>query len=126
MASDSTEVLVDETPLSPIERQESLEKHLQMRPDAQDLKNRNILHDTNAAPYAITSSFNLQAQVLIITCLELSKQRDPSWNVNKQPTTSRKDSRNAQRRMSSSSVISCPIPRLHLHYKRNKRNLRST
>lgn len=47
----STEVPVDETPLSPIERQESLEKHLQMRPDAQDLKNRNILHDTNAAPY---------------------------------------------------------------------------
>lgn len=43
--------LVDETPLSPIERQESLEKHLQMRPDAQDLKNRNILRDTNAAPY---------------------------------------------------------------------------
>ncbi len=42
---------VDETPLSPIESQHSLEKHLQMRPEAQDLKNRNILHDTNAAPY---------------------------------------------------------------------------
>lgn len=41
---------VDETPLSPTDSQQSLEKHLQMRPEAQDLKNRNILHDTNAAP----------------------------------------------------------------------------
>jgi hypothetical protein len=40
----------DETPISPIERRNSLEKHLQHRPDAQDLKNRNILLDTNAAP----------------------------------------------------------------------------
>ena len=52
MTTGSAEPLVDETPLSPIDRQDSLEKHLQMRPDAQDLKNRNILHDTNAAPYA--------------------------------------------------------------------------
>ena len=50
MATETSEPLVDETPLSPLERQESLEKHLQTRPDAQDLKNRNILHDTNAAP----------------------------------------------------------------------------
>ncbi len=42
---------IDETPLSPLNSQHSLEKHLQMRPEAQDLKNRNILHDTNAAPY---------------------------------------------------------------------------
>ena len=41
---------VDETPISPIERQQSLEKHLQMRPVAQDLKDKNILRDTNAAP----------------------------------------------------------------------------
>lgn len=50
MAGQETNPGVDETPLSPIERQESLEKHLQMRPDAQDLKNRNILPQTNAAP----------------------------------------------------------------------------
>ena len=51
MASDepSAEV-VEESTLSPIERQDSLEKHLQTRPDAQDLKNRHILLDTNAAP----------------------------------------------------------------------------
>ena len=48
---------IDETPLSPIDRQESLEKHLQMRPDAQDLKNRNILRDTNAAPYVNVIAF---------------------------------------------------------------------
>ena len=51
MADENTAPTVDETPLSPVERQESLEKHLQMRPDVQDLKNRNILRDTNAAPY---------------------------------------------------------------------------
>lgn len=51
MTDENTPPSFDETPLSPIERQESLEKHLQMRPDAQDLKNRNILRDTNAAPY---------------------------------------------------------------------------
>lgn len=47
--------VVDETPISPvragIERRNSLEKHLQHRPDVQDLKNRHILLDTSAAPY---------------------------------------------------------------------------
>lgn len=45
---------VDETPLSaaPHERRNSLEKHLQMRPDVQDLKDRHILLDTNISPYA--------------------------------------------------------------------------
>jgi hypothetical protein len=51
MATDA----VDATPISPTrahpERRNSLEKHLQQRPEAQDLKNRNILLDTNAAPY---------------------------------------------------------------------------
>ena len=42
---------VDETPISPIQRQDSLEKHLQTRPEAKDLKDRHILLDTNAAPY---------------------------------------------------------------------------
>lgn len=46
---------VDATPISPTrahpERRNSLEKHLQQRPEAQDLKNRGILRDTNAAPY---------------------------------------------------------------------------
>ncbi|KAF3480594.1 uncharacterized protein GIQ15_05941 [Arthroderma uncinatum] len=40
-----------EVTTSPIsERRNSLERSLQYRPDAQDLKNRHILLDTNAAP----------------------------------------------------------------------------
>lgn len=53
MASESANV-VDETPISPVrsnERRNSLEKHLQHRPEAQDLKNRHILLDTTTAPY---------------------------------------------------------------------------
>ena len=43
---------IDETPLgfAPTERRNSLEKHLQTRPEMQDLKNRHILLDTNVAP----------------------------------------------------------------------------
>ena len=50
--ADQNEKSIDETPISPIERRDSLEKHLQTRPDAKDLKDRHILLDTNAAPYA--------------------------------------------------------------------------
>ena len=49
----SVDPVVDETPISPVqshERRGSLEKHLAQRPDAQDLKNKHILLDTNAAP----------------------------------------------------------------------------
>ncbi|KAL9124819.1 MAG: hypothetical protein Q9217_005897 [Psora testacea] len=46
----SAESTIDTTPISPVERRNSLEKHLQMRPDAKDLKDRHILLDTNAAP----------------------------------------------------------------------------
>ena len=45
-----SDVKVDDTPISPVDRRSSLEKHLQHRPDAQDLKNRHILLDSNAAP----------------------------------------------------------------------------
>lgn len=54
MASEDTSVVVDETPISPVrsvDRRNSLEKHLQHRPDLQDLKNRHILLDTTTAPY---------------------------------------------------------------------------
>jgi hypothetical protein len=52
MASEDT--TIDVAPLSPVrstERRNSLEKHLQHRPEAQDLKNRHILIDTTTAPY---------------------------------------------------------------------------
>lgn len=43
---------VDETPIAaaPLERRNSLEKHLQSRPDQQDLKDRHILLTTSVAP----------------------------------------------------------------------------
>ncbi|RMZ75528.1 hypothetical protein DV738_g5419, partial [Chaetothyriales sp. CBS 135597] len=46
----------EDAPVSPIERRNSLEKHLQHRPDAKDLKNRHILLDTNAAPRALQAT----------------------------------------------------------------------
>ena len=64
---------VDETPISPIERRNSLEKHLQTRPDVKDLKDRNILLDTNAAPYVFYCShyhcFSVIYQLLIYLTL---------------------------------------------------------
>lgn len=48
--ADQTEKSIDETPISPVQRRDSLEKHLQTRPEAKDLKDRHILLDTNAAP----------------------------------------------------------------------------
>ena len=45
------EPVVDTSSVSPtIERRNSLQKQLENRPDIQDLKNRNILLDTTAAP----------------------------------------------------------------------------
>ncbi|KAI9726882.1 MAG: hypothetical protein M1828_000230 [Chrysothrix sp. TS-e1954] len=38
------------SPTDRVQRRDSLEKHLQMRPDPQDLKDRHILLDTTAAP----------------------------------------------------------------------------
>jgi hypothetical protein len=54
--AENSAVVVDETPISPVrsnERRNSLEKHLQHRPDPQDLKNRHILLDTTTAPYVM-------------------------------------------------------------------------
>jgi len=63
---DSTSA-VDETPISPVNRPDhirknSLEKHLQRRPDAQDLKDRNILLDTSVAPSLQSAAVELQRQ----------------------------------------------------------------
>lgn len=40
----------DESSISPVQRRDSLEKHLQHRPDPKELKEKHILLDTNAAP----------------------------------------------------------------------------
>lgn len=39
------------------ERRNSLEKHLQTRPEIQDLKNRHILLDTNVAPWVFPGNY---------------------------------------------------------------------
>ncbi|KAA6410291.1 MAG: hypothetical protein FRX48_05712 [Lasallia pustulata] len=62
MADQSQAPKVDSTPISPLERRDSLEKHLQHRPDPQDLKNRNILLDTNAAPALQSAALELERQ----------------------------------------------------------------
>lgn len=59
---DSEQIKVDETPISPIERRNSLEKHLQTRPDPKDLKDRHILLDTNAAPALQSAAQELERQ----------------------------------------------------------------
>lgn len=48
--ADENQKTPKEPQMSPIERRNSLEKHLQHRPDVQDLKDRHILLDTTAAP----------------------------------------------------------------------------
>ncbi|KAI9785216.1 MAG: hypothetical protein M1835_003382 [Candelina submexicana] len=53
---------VDTSHISPIERRNSLEKHLQNRPDPQDLKDKHILLDTNAAPSLQATAQDLQRQ----------------------------------------------------------------
>lgn len=53
-------VLIDDSSIAPSAaninhvRQNSLEKHIQNRPDMQELKDRHILLDTNAAPYVLS------------------------------------------------------------------------
>jgi len=66
MASTETPSAVDTTPISPTrgapERRNSLEKHLQRRPEAEDLKARNILLDTSAAPALQAAQHELERQ----------------------------------------------------------------
>ncbi|KAF3045506.1 hypothetical protein E8E12_008637 [Didymella heteroderae] len=64
MASTDTNT-IDATPISPVrshERRNSLEKHLQHRPEAQDLKNRHILLDTTTAPALQAKALELERQ----------------------------------------------------------------
>jgi len=53
---------VDISPISATDRRNSLEKHLQTRPDTKDLKNRNILLDTTAAPSLQSAALELERQ----------------------------------------------------------------
>jgi len=62
LSSTSEDAAVDISPISPADRRNSLEKHLQTRPEEQDLKNRHILLDTNAAPALQAKQLELERQ----------------------------------------------------------------
>lgn len=62
MASSSNEEKVDLKSPNPLERRDSLEKHLQMRPEEKDLKDRHILLDTTAAPALQARAAELERQ----------------------------------------------------------------
>ncbi|KAN0091893.1 hypothetical protein V8E51_017740 [Hyaloscypha variabilis] len=67
MADESRNAAIDETPISPVRepshvRQNSLEKHLQHRPDPKELRDRHILLDTNAAPALQAAAHELERQ----------------------------------------------------------------
>ncbi|MCJ1330175.1 hypothetical protein MMC10_006858 [Thelotrema lepadinum] len=82
---------IDTTPLSPIERRNSLEKHLQTRPDTQDLKDRHILLDTNAAPSLQAAAQELERQRATDSLkkgLERRPERDELVERNILPDTS--------------------------------------
>lgn len=53
---------VDISPINTSERRNSLEKHLQLRPQEQDLKDRHILLDTTAAPALQARQAELERQ----------------------------------------------------------------
>lgn len=59
----AVDTAVDNASISPTrEREEFLSKRLANRPDAQDLKNRNILRDTTAAPALQSAQQELERQ----------------------------------------------------------------
>ncbi|KAH7327351.1 hypothetical protein BKA65DRAFT_406301 [Rhexocercosporidium sp. MPI-PUGE-AT-0058] len=67
MAESDRSAVIDESPISPVRpsshlRQNSLEKHLQHRPDPQELKDRHILLDTTAAPALQSAAHDLERQ----------------------------------------------------------------
>jgi hypothetical protein len=139
MASEDTNT-VDATPISPVrsnERRGSLEKHLQHRPEAQDLKNRHILLDTTTAPYV---SWPLASYIKTISLPSLhlwhvpsadlvsglSKPKLLSSNASVRPTTLRKASTRVPSAMTSSSEISSHPRTLRLPCRRSRGNLSYT
>jgi len=62
-ASAPEEAIIDDSSISPTRADKNiLEKRLAHRPDVQDLKNRNILMDTNAAPALQSVQHELERQ----------------------------------------------------------------
>lgn len=68
-----TDPEVDSTSLSAssIERRNSLEKHLQLRPEPQDLRERHILVGEGVAPYISPPVYRLRLRSYTYSVLEL-------------------------------------------------------
>ncbi|KAH8690096.1 RPEL repeat protein [Talaromyces proteolyticus] len=88
--------VIDESAISPTlnptivqHRRDSLEKHLQTRPELQDLKDRHILLDTNAAPSLQATQAELarrRASINLKKHLEKRPDRDDLVEKNILPT----------------------------------------
>ncbi|KAF2665095.1 hypothetical protein BT63DRAFT_429043 [Microthyrium microscopicum] len=62
LSTSPIETPIDETPISPAHASSTLSKALPARPDPQDLRNRNILHATSAAPALQSAQAELERQ----------------------------------------------------------------
>ncbi|KAJ2980747.1 hypothetical protein NQ176_g2457 [Zarea fungicola] len=62
--SQNAENTVDDAPISPLERKNSLENHLAHRPDRSTLVDKNILPASSAAPGLLSQQKELQKHML--------------------------------------------------------------
>lgn len=72
---------VDNAPINTHERRNSLEKHLQQRPEEQDLKDRHILLDTTTAPALQAKAAELERQRITDNLKKVwhSRVRSRTW-----------------------------------------------
>lgn len=75
MADQASQGGVDQSPIATLDRRNSLEKHLQTRPEEQDLKNRHILHDTTTAPALQARAAELERQRITDNLKKVSSLR---------------------------------------------------
>ncbi|KAK4229249.1 putative rpel repeat protein [Podospora fimiseda] len=78
---DNNDIKVDETPISPLERKNSLEQYLQHRPERQELVERNILPASTAAPGLQAQQRELQKHMRADSLNEKIAHRPPPEEV---------------------------------------------
>jgi RPEL repeat len=104
-AAAAQDVAVDESPISPARANPELEKRLAARPDAQDLKNRHILLDTNAAPCVPVPLPEARCLTIVRAMVGRCSQSSSSSSARRSPTASRRGSSTGRSARSSSSVL---------------------
>ncbi len=110
-AAAAQDVAVDESPISPARANPELEKRLAARPDAQDLKNRHILLDTNAAPCVPVSLPEAHCLTIVRAMVGRCSRSSSSLSARRSPTASRRGSSTGRSARSSSSVSILPLSR---------------